>query len=151
MSDQEWFLVVDDAECRDVVAVTRAVFDILEPVVGSARIDAYTDYPDAMPPDVRAAELWLRDRGLTSGNPDPAMGVSVNPADAVGWTIMRAYSVWSTRVALYDASDACLATIEDGGHAIAVLLTAVQAAALREQLAPDQSLMVRIEPPVAAV
>jgi hypothetical protein len=133
---REGYVVADGVTDQALVAVCHAVFGVLEPVVTFARIDAYSDYSAQMPDDIRAAELWLRDRGLQSGEVDPASGVLVNRTDEVGWVIVRAFALWSTRTALYDRDGDCLATIEDAGHAIVLELTKPEADAFADRVHP---------------
>jgi len=138
-----WGYVVEhDGVAHDIAGVCTAIFDVLGPQAATVLVDAYTDYPTQMPDDIRAAELWLRDRGLRGSQGDPAAGIEIEPADEIGWSIARAYAPWSIHVALFDAAGNNLATIEDGGHAIVVTLTETEAEALSARIGPERRLEV---------
>jgi hypothetical protein len=112
------YVVGDGDGAADAALVCGAIFDVLAPIVATAVVDAYSDFTDQMPDDIRAAEQWLRGRGFARGTGDPGVGITVQPADDVSWTIVRAYAPWSVQIALFDASGAALAAIHDGGRSV---------------------------------
>jgi hypothetical protein len=135
-SRRESYVVEHD----DAASACEAVFDVLGGAVVAARVDAYSDYADQMPADIRAAELWLRDRGLRGAAADPAAGIMVERADETGWAIVRAYALWSSRVVLCDGVGVSIAVLEDAGNAITVELPDGLAAVLAARLAPQHGL-----------
>jgi hypothetical protein len=119
----------------DAPNVCAAVVNVLGSTVETARIDAYSDYTEQMPDDIRAAQAWLRDRGLRRDDRDPGESISIHRNEDVGWSIAQAYALWSTRVTLHDSVGAILASLDDGARAITAELTDYQLDALREQIA----------------
>jgi hypothetical protein len=122
--------VVERATDDGVAAVCVAVFDVLEGSVSTLRVDAYSDFTDQMPADIRAAEEWLRARGFSRVDGDPGRSIVLDRSDETGWSIARAYTPWSIRTALFDAEGVNIATLDDGGHSVTVDLTPDQAALL---------------------
>jgi hypothetical protein len=142
MSERQSYVVVDAAAAdHDTAAFCGAVFDVLGALVETAHVDAYSDYDDQMPGDIRAAELWLRERGLRRGDADPGLGIVIEASDDVGWAIARAYTPWSVHIALYDADGVNVVAFHDGGHAITVNLSDSRAAALLDRIAPGHELV----------
>jgi hypothetical protein len=141
VSQREQYVVVDaGAEPRDVATVCVEVIDILRDTTAVAHVDAYSDFEDHMPADIRAAEAWLRTRGLARGTGDPGLAIAVESDDEVGWVIARAYAPWSTRVALFDTDDINIATLQHGGQFVTVTLTAELVAAVTAVLGPAAAL-----------
>jgi hypothetical protein len=132
------YVIVDISDAR---LVCGAIFDVLDDDITSVRIDAYSDYADQMPADIRRAAAWLRDRGLLGPDRDPAEGITIGRDDDIGWEIGRAYAVWSTRVTLLDRNALVLASLDDGGRAITLTLGADQAATVAAAIRPA-----RLEP-----
>jgi hypothetical protein len=124
------------AGVTDARHICAAVFDVLHADIATVRVDAYSDYADQMPADIRSAEAWLRERGLLGADRDPAEAISIGRDDDVGWAIGRAYAVWSTRVTLLDRSDSVLASLDDGGRAVTLMLNAEQATSLAAPVRP---------------
>jgi hypothetical protein len=124
------------AGVTDARQVCAAVFHVLDADIATVRVDAYSDYADQMPADIRNAEARLRDRGLLRADRDPAEGISIGRDDDIGWEIGRAYAVWSTRVTLLDPHGSVLASLDDGGRAVTLRLGAEQAAALAATVRP---------------
>jgi hypothetical protein len=116
--------------------VCAAVFGVLDDDIATVRVDAYSDYADQMPGDIRSAEAWLRGRGLLRDGRDPAEAISIGRDDDLGWEIGLAYAVWSTRVTLLDQHGSVLASLDDGGRAVTLMLRAEQAAALATTVRP---------------
>jgi hypothetical protein len=112
------YIVGDGDGAPDAALVCGAIFDVLAPIVATAVVAAYSDFTEQMPDDIRAAEQWLRGRGFARGTGDPGVGIAIQPADDVSWTIVRAYTPWSVQVALYDASGGAIAAIHDGGRSV---------------------------------
>jgi hypothetical protein len=138
VNKRERYVVVDaDNVSRDTVAICAAVFDVLGPDVATAEVDAYSDFDDQMPSDIRAAEGWLRELGMRDAASDPGIGVVVPRSDLVGWAIALAYAPWATRVALHDAAGVSLAALEDGAHLVTVELDAGRALELGSVLGPE--------------
>jgi hypothetical protein len=133
--------VVDCPTDDGVARVCAAVFDVLEPSVATLRVDAYSDFTDQMPPDIRAAEDWLRARGFTRVDGDPGRSIVLDRSDETGWAIARAYTPWSIRTALFDVDGVNVATLDDGGHSVTVDLTPDQAALLAVALGDVASLV----------
>jgi hypothetical protein len=143
VSTRQCYVVVADASSRlhNLASLCGTIFDALDGYVVTARIDAYSDYADQMPADIRTAEEWLRARGLARGEGDPGQGIVVARADDIGWAIVRAYAPWSVRTSLHDPAGVMVATLDDGGFSITLELTAAQAGAFAACLGPDHSLV----------
>jgi len=143
MSTRECYVVVDDVSSglRNPASLCGTVFDALEGYVVTARVDAYSDYAEQMPADIRTAEEWLRVRGLARGEGDPGLGIVISRVDDIGWAIVRAYAPWSVRTSLHDRAGVMVATLDDGGFSITLELTAAQAGAFAACLAPDHSIV----------
>jgi hypothetical protein len=122
--------VVECTRADGVAVVCEAIFDVLGDSVTTLRVDAYSDFTDQMPPDIRAAEERLRRRGFIRADGDPGRSIVIERSDETGWAIARAYAPWSIRTALFDAGDVNLATLDDGGHSATVDITAEQATLL---------------------
>jgi hypothetical protein len=136
MSRREQFVISAADGGHDLASTCAALIDALRDAATVVHIDAYSDYGDQMPGDIRAAEAWLRARGLARGVGDPGLAVAVEPADEVGWTIARAYAPWSSRVALFDAEAVNIATLQDGGRFITLNLTVDLVEAVTEAVGP---------------
>jgi hypothetical protein len=133
--------VVGAAEGRapDPSALCGVVMDVLRTTCVRASVDAYSDFAE-MPPDIHAAEAWLRDRGLTKPEGDPGLGIEVAPTDEVGWTLARAYAPWASRIVLFGADGANIATLQHGGQFITVNLTPDLVPTVALALAPAATL-----------
>jgi hypothetical protein len=116
MSVREKYVVIDGQSAPALVC--SSIFGVLAGDVVSAVIDAYSDFTDQMPNDIRAAEQWLRGRGFTRGDGDPGVRIRVYARDEIGWAIVRAYAPWSVQVLLYDDAGRSLAAIHDGGRSV---------------------------------
>jgi hypothetical protein len=125
---------------RNAATVCAAVFEVVGADATHARIDTYSDFHEQMPADIRAAQAWLRERGLGADNDRPGESVAVARTEPIGWAIVEAYAPWSTRTTLHDATGVNRATIEDGGHAVTVDLTTHEVAALHELLTVDATI-----------
>jgi hypothetical protein len=142
VSSRERYVVIEgDTAGPNAGALCGAIFDALDKPVTSARVDAYSDYADQMPDDIRAAEEWLRSKGFARGTGDPGIGIVVDAADETGWAIVRAYAPWAVRTSLFDGADQCLAILDDGGQSITVELDSTQADVLAASIAPTHSLV----------
>jgi hypothetical protein len=97
-------------------------------------VDAYSDFTDQMPADIRSAQERLRARGSAQGDGDPGIGIAIPCGDEVGWALARAYAPWSIRTSLHDADGVSLAIIDDAGHSVTLNLNADEAADLTERL-----------------
>lgn len=118
----------------DVAAVCKAVYDAVGHRAAVAFVDAYSDHRHQMPPDVVAAEAWLRDRGAAQGHDDPGIGVEISPDDEIGWAIAQAYTPWSIAVEVFDADRRSVAAFDDCGMSVVVSLTDDEASELRSVL-----------------
>jgi hypothetical protein len=119
-------------DVTDAAQVCRAVFAVLRDDIETVRIDAYSDYVDQMPEDIRRAEAWLRARGLLGADRDPGAAIQIGRDDDVGWEIARAYALWSTHVRLLDGTGTTIASLDDGAHAVTVELSDVEREALTD-------------------
>jgi hypothetical protein len=141
VSERQSYVVVDSSdEAREAASICGAVFDLLGESAVTAHVDAYSDFDDQMPDDIREAQQWLRGRGLARGSGDPGMAIVIEQHDETGWVIARAYAPWSIHTSLYDADGVNLATLHDGGQSVTVNLNDAQARELTEQMAPHRSL-----------
>lgn len=141
MGKRQRYVVEYGSDDHDVGSVCEAVFDVLDASVKTLRVDAYSDYTDQMPDDIRRAQEWLRSRGLARGDGDPGMGIVIERSDEIGWAITRAYAPWSIRTTLVDARGVNVASLEDGGHSVTVHLAGADAAALGNVIGPDHVLV----------
>jgi hypothetical protein len=141
VSRREQYVVVAAGDhTLDPAAHCAAVIDVLRGSTAIAAVDAYSDFADQMPADIRSAEAWLRGRGLANPEGDPGLAIEVIPADEVGWAIARAYAPWATRVLLFDADGIAIATLQHGGRFITVNLTPARADAVARALGPAATL-----------
>jgi hypothetical protein len=141
MAGRSTYVIADISDARRVCG---AVFDVLDDDIASVRIDAYSDYADQMPADIRRAAAWLRDRGLLGPDRDPAEGIMIGRHDDIGWEIGRAYAVWSTRVTLLDRHGLVLASLDDGCRAITLTLGAERVAPVAAAVRPAR--LERLDP-----
>jgi hypothetical protein len=118
MSSREKYVVVDGQSAPALVC--SSIFGVLAGDVVSAVVDAYSDFTDQMPNDIRAAEQWLRGKGFARGDADPGVRIRVYATDEIGWAIVRAYAPWSVQVRLYDGAGRSLASIHDGSRSVMV-------------------------------
>jgi hypothetical protein len=137
--------VVDDPSGGHAADICGTVFDVLESRIEALRVDAYSDFNDQMPDDIRAAQEWLRARGLTQGEVDPGIGIAIDRDDEIGWAIARAYSPWSIHTTLYDRDGVTLANLGDGGHSVTLNLTDAEVADLRAILGRSAALVLLSE------
>jgi hypothetical protein len=137
--------VVECSSDDGVARVCAAVFDVLNEAASTLRVDAYSDFTDQMPADIRAAEEWLRSRGFDRVDGDPGRSIILERGDETGWAIARAYTPWSIRTALFDAEGVNVATLDDGGHSVTVDVTADQATLLALALGDFASLVLLAE------
>jgi hypothetical protein len=141
MAGRFTYVIVDVTDARQVCA---AVFDVLDDGIATVRVDAYSDYANQMPADIRSAEAWLRERGLLRADRDPAEAITIGRDDDIGWEIGRAYAVWSTRVTLLDGNGSVVASLDDGGRAVTLRLDVEQAESLASALRPAR--LERLDP-----
>ena len=95
MQRREYVIDKDVNVRAEAETVCAAVIEVLRPVVCSAQIDVFTDFPRQMPEDVRRAEAQLvaaakcRKRGGSDGR----MGPLVN-ADDPEWSAVESHAAW---------------------------------------------------------
>jgi hypothetical protein len=142
--------VVEGGRADHAATVCEAVFAVLGEVVELLRVDAYSDFTDQMPPDIRAAQDWLRARGFTRGTSDPGIGIDIHRDDDTGWAIARAYAPWSIHTTLYDRDDVSVATLGDGGHSVTLNLTDGEVAVLRDAMMTGVSVVLLSDLPERA-
>lgn len=134
--------VIDKAvtDRAEAVAVCAAVIEVLRPVIRSAKIDVFTDFPEQMPEDVRRAEAQLVAiaEGRKKRGSDGRMGLVVTTGDP-GWSAVESYAAWSINADLTGADEEDLATFHDCGHSVVAALRDDEVAALRARLAPIAS------------
>jgi hypothetical protein len=145
VTTRQRYLVVAGEGPVDAALVCEAVFAALDGSARSVSVDAYSDVADALPAhdvphDIRAAEQWLRAQGFRRDDGDPGTSIRLHHEDETGWTIARSYAPWSVHVALYDAYDATIASIDDGGHSVLVAVTADEATLLAALISPAHGL-----------
>lgn len=126
--------VMDRGEAEAVCAV---VIEVLRPVVRSAQIDVFTDFPDQMPVNVRRAEAQLvaAAKGRKRRGPDGRMALLVNTDDPE-WSAVETYAAWSINADLDGPNGEDLATFHDCGYSVVAALTDEEVASLRARLEP---------------
>jgi hypothetical protein len=134
VSTRERYVV--DGAADGAAGVCEAIFEVLGPLVEILRVDAYSDFTDQMPTDIRTAQSWLRARGFDRGDGDPGISIVIEASDEIGRGIVRAYAPWSIRTTLVDSDGVNIATLDDGGHSVVVDVTADEAVALAAALGP---------------
>jgi hypothetical protein len=116
VGDREKYVVIDGQSAPALVC--GSIFGVLAREVVSAVVDAYSDFTDQMPNDIRAAEQWLRGQGFARPDGDPGVRIRVYASDEIGWAIVRAYAPWSVQVSLYDDAGRSVASLHDGGRSV---------------------------------
>ncbi len=125
----------------DAATACVAVLEVLRPVLRVALIDAFSDYENQMPLDVKEAQRWLRQQGARQHRDDPGMSVEVDVVDAGHWETLCRYASWSIHVELYGDRDAPLATLHDCGQSVTADLTPTEATTLTSRLAGMSALI----------
>ena len=134
-----------DAEDRERMALACDVLlELLRPQVQWLQVDAYSDFDDVMPADVREVEDWIAARGESRRRSNLGrMGVELDPTDDADWHQLCIYASWSINVDLFD--DRPLATFHDSGWSVTARLTPAQATIANQQL-PASWKMVPLAP-----
>lgn len=110
-----------DHRDRDVAErVTRAVLEHFLPRLDSAVIDAYSDYRDVMPEDVRAVQDGLRARGRARGKGDEGMGIVLDPRREPDRSAFVTYAPWSIHAEAESADRALELSFHDCASAVVV-------------------------------
>lgn len=118
----------------DLAAVCAAVYDAVLARIDIAHIDAFSDFHEQMPADIKKVESRLRELSATQTRRGTGMRIRVRPTDSPGWDFVRAYTPWSIHVEAFDASMKTIARFHDCGYSIIVFLDEGEAEALRSAL-----------------
>lgn len=143
MSERQDYVVhTTDSSDPDLAVVCAAVYDAVIDRIEVAHVDAFSDFDDRMPDDIRTVQAWLRELSARQTPSGTGMAVKIWPADSPGWDFLRAYTPWSIHTEVFDAAMRSIATFHDCGYSIIALLTPTEAAELAAVLPPGH----RIEP-----
>lgn len=96
------FYAVDkDILERDEAALTcAAVLDVLRGDVTAVSIDAYSDYDQEMPDEIKDIQAALKEIGLTQHKGDPGMGIGLVLSDPAHAHLLDRFAPWSINVDL---------------------------------------------------
>lgn len=103
------FHVVDkDILDRDEAALVSAVvLGVLRDDLTGAYVDAYSDYDDEMPQEIRAVQAALAEIGAAQHRRDPGMGIELDLSNPDHARLLHLFAPWSINVDLLgpDGSD----------------------------------------------
>ena len=136
MNDRQDYVVhttTSDSDL-DLAAVCSAVYDAVVDRIAVAHIDAFSDFQERMPEDIKVVESWLRDLSARQTRRGTGMGIEIRPTDSPGWDFLRAYTPWSIHTQVFDAEMAAVATFHDCGYSIIAVLSDAEAHDLRSVL-----------------
>jgi hypothetical protein len=142
---QDYVVHTTSSSDPDLAAVCAAVYDVVTDRIAVARVDAFSDFHDRMPEDIRTVQAWLRELSARQTRRGTGMGIEIRPADSPGWDFLRAYTPWSIHAQVFDAAMATAATFHDCGYSIIALLTAEEAAELGDTLPAGHALELLIQ------
>ncbi|MGJ7441173.1 hypothetical protein [Aquipuribacter sp. MA13-6] len=121
---------------HDGTVVCQTILTRLRPHLVRAEVDAYSDYAEDVPPDVRDVEAKLTELGRTQsrGRQDPGMAVVLDLLDVEQWEALVAYAAWSINAELWGPDARDMGTFHDSSQSIVAALTAADLEALSEPL-----------------
>lgn len=115
--------------------MSSAVLQVLFRQAPWAYVDAWSDYRDELPPQVRQAQDKLRHLQTERDGVDTGMGIDIDRTDATQEKLLRTYAAWSIHVELLPAAgQQSLAVLHDGASFITAELSDAQVYWLRRQL-----------------
>jgi hypothetical protein len=124
----------------DLAAVCASVYEAVSDRIEVAYVDAFSDFHDSMPDDIKAVEGWLRELSAHQTQSGDGMAVKVQPTDSPGWDFVRAYTPWSIHVEAFDTAMKNVVTFHDCGVSIIAFLSTTEAAALAAALPPGHEI-----------
>ena len=84
----------------------------------TAYVDAYSDYGQQMPLEVKGVESLLKSKGALVGSRDPGMGILLNLSNAEDLRLLEKYGPWSIHVEILDVEGRVTIALDDGGDSI---------------------------------
>lgn len=131
----EFYAVDKDIVDRDEAALVCAVvLDILGDDLAKAQVDAYSDYGDEMPDEIKTIQAALGAIGAEQHRRDPGMGVELDLSDPDHARLLQSFAPWSINVDLLGPGAVDMGAFHDCGMWVHFRATVDQAAEATQRL-----------------